>query len=116
MASAAARVETALPEPPARARRTRKRSALTGGVAWIVGIAALLAGVVAVNVSVLSLNVRLNEVERKRAALQAENAELAARVSSAASPTRIERLARKAGLVPFDPAAVVFVRLPRPQR
>jgi cell division protein FtsL len=117
MASVAARVETtAVQEPTARTRPARRRSGLTGGVAWIVVVAVLLAGVVAVNVSVLGLNVELSEVQARRASLQAENAELEARLSSAAAATRIQRSAEAAGLVPTDPAQVVYVRLPRPKR
>jgi hypothetical protein len=116
MASVAARLEPAAEQRPGRERPARRRSPLTGGVAWIVGVAALLAGVVAINVSVLGLNVELSEVERRQAALQAENAELEATLSSAAVATRIQRLARRAGLVKADQADVTFVRLPRPER
>ncbi|MDQ3893587.1 MAG: hypothetical protein M3292_02805, partial [Actinomycetota bacterium] len=73
---------------------------VTGGVAWIAVVAVLLAGVVAINVSVLRLNVRLSEVERQRASLRAENARLAAQLSTAATPWRVEQFARLNGLVP----------------
>jgi hypothetical protein len=115
MASVAARVETTVERRPGRDRRARRRSALTGGVAWIVVVAALLAGVVAINVSVLSLNVELSEVERRQVALQAEKAKLERSLSSAAAATRVQRLARRAGLVKADQADVTFVRLPRPR-
>jgi cell division protein FtsL len=77
-------------------------------------IAVLLAGVVAVNVSVLRLNVQLSDAQRERAELQAENAMLAAQLSSAAAAPRIQRLARSAGLVPASAARTTYVSI-RPQ-
>ncbi len=112
-ASSAARVDVRA--PAARPRRTTRaeRRGLTGGVGWIILVAALLAGVVAVNVSVLRLNVRLSDLERKRATLQAENGWLEAQLSSAATPARIERFARRNGLVRADSDKTVYVSLRR---
>jgi len=116
--AAAARVEAPAPPQPARrrtARSPRGGALVTGGVVWIVVVAVLLAGVVAVNVSVLRLNVRLSDFERQRAELQAENALLASQLSSAASSSRIERLAREAGLAPAGPGRTTFVSV-RPKK
>ncbi len=110
-ASSAARVDVRAPAArPPRTSRTERRG-LTGGVGWIVLVAALLAGVVAVNVSVLRLNVRLSDLDRKRASLQAENARLEGQLSSAATPARIERFARRKGLVRADSDNTVYVSL-----
>ena len=103
----------------ARAGRARTRSRsrprlLGGGVLWIILFAALLAGVVAVNVSVLRLNLQLDQDGRDRSELKADVARLRSELSSAGATARIERLARtELGLVPADPEATVYVRLPR---
>jgi cell division protein FtsL len=68
--------------------------------------------VVAVNVAVLRRHVELDQLNRKRAALRAENAALAARLASAAAAARIERLAEeRLGLVPAHPAQTTYVDL-----
>ena len=107
-------------EAPAAARTARRRAAqprdgalVTSGVAWIVLVGILLAGVVAVNVSVLRLNVRLSDADREREQLQAQIAQLELASSSAASTPRIERAARRSGLVPADAAHTTYVFLAR---
>ena len=117
---------SAIPAQPAERTQPRARPAartaprrhahastrIAAGVVWIVVVAALLFGVVAMNVAVLGLNVELDELARRRAALQAENAALASQLSSAEALTRIERLARrKLGLVPADPERILYIRL-----
>ena len=101
------------PHPRARPRRRpEQRTGITGGVVGIVVAAALLAGVVAMNVAVLRLNVQLSELGRQRVTLQAENAALAAQLSSAAALSRIEdRARRKLGLVPAAPDETLYLRL-----
>jgi cell division protein FtsL len=116
--AAAARVEAPVPAPPARrraARPSRDGALVTSGILWIVVVAFLLAGVVAINVSVLRLNLRLNDFDRQRAELQAENAVLASQLSSAAASSRIERLAREAGLFPAGSGRTTFVSI-RPKQ
>jgi cell division protein FtsL len=94
------------------AKRERARRPVTGGVLWIVVLAALLAGIVAVNVIVLQLNVQLDGLTRQRAELRADNAKLRAQLSSAAANARIARDARDGlGLVAADPATTTYVRL-----
>ena len=94
---AAARAE----ETPARLRsRPRPRVAkrqhrVTGGAFWIGIVATLLAGVVATNVAVLRLNMKLDRLGRERTDLRAQNAQLSAQLSSAASAPRIQNLAAK---------------------
>ncbi len=94
---------------PAALPRTRKRPATRpvvrsrpfGGVLWIVVFGALLAGVVAVNVAVLQLNVRLDDLNRDRFQLRADNAGLSSQISSAGADSRIETQARnRLGLEP----------------
>jgi len=101
-----------------RARRARSgRSAFTGGVLWIVLVAALLAGVVAVNVLVLRLNVQLDDLRHHRAELKAEIASTRAQLSSASANARIESEARtKLGLVRADPELTFHVQLAPPPR
>ena len=96
---------------PAALPRTRKRAAphpvarprTFGGVVWIVLFGALLAGVVAVNVAVLQLNVQLDDLNRERFQLRADNAGLSSQISSAGADARIETQARnRLGLEPAE--------------
>jgi cell division protein FtsB len=98
-----ARVEAAaLPAPrPRRAARPVPRRRVAGGVVWIGLLAVLLVGVVALNVAVLRLNMKLEQLGQARLELEAQNALLSAKVSSAVAPPVIERRARnELGLVP----------------
>ena len=100
-----------IPQPALRRARAG-RSAFTGGVLWIVGVAALLAGVVAINVFVLRLNVELDGLRRTRAEMKAEIATTRAQLSSASANARIEtEAASKLGLVEADPNATTYLRL-----
>lgn len=99
---------------PAFRRARAGRSAFTGGVLWIVLVAALLAGVVATNVLVLRLNVQLDDLRHDRAELKAEIASTRAQLSSASANARIEtEAASKLGLVEADPNATTYLRLQR---
>jgi cell division protein FtsL len=100
-------------QPAVRRRAARaRRGPFTGGVVWIVGVAALLAGIVAINVLVLRLNVELDDLRRTRAELKAEIATTRAQLSSASSNARIENdAATKLGLVKNDPDQTTFLRL-----
>lgn len=118
MAASAARVEAAGSRPAQRARRVtgrpRTQSYTAGGVAWIALVSVLLAGVVAMNVAVLRLNLRFDQLAERRQELRAQNAELAARVASAAAAGRIQALARtELGLVPASPEQITYVELGR---
>jgi cell division protein FtsB len=98
-----ARVEApALPAPrPRRVARAAPRRRLAGGVVWIGLLAVLLVGVVALNVAVLRLNMKLEQLGQARLELEAQNALLSSKVSSAVAPPVIERRARnELGLVP----------------
>jgi cell division protein FtsL len=103
---AAARAEetVAVPRSRPRPRAVKRERRVTGGVFWIGMVATLLAGVVATNVAVLRLNMKLDHLGRERADLRAQNAELSARLSSAASAPRIQKLAaNRLGLVQATP-------------
>ena len=77
---------------------------MVGSVLWITLLATLLAGIVALNVAVLDLNLRLDQLARERTRLQAENAQIAARLSRAGATQRVGALARtRLGLVPAPP-------------
>jgi cell division protein FtsL len=74
----------------------------------------LLAGVVALNVAVLRLNVRLDDVNRERAQLRADNAQLSSDIASRAASGRILTLASgRLGLVPAGPENTTYVDLRR---
>jgi len=100
----AAAQPAALPRRGKRAApRPAARSRPFGGVLWIVVFGALLAGVVAVNVAVLQLNVRLDDLNRERFQLRADNAGLSSQLSSAGADAKIESQARnRLGLEPAE--------------
>ena len=81
---------------------------------WIVLFAVILAGVVAVNVAVLRLNLQLDRSNTERTELKADISRLRSEISSVATTSRIERLARgELGLVAADPDETVYVELDR---
>jgi cell division protein FtsL len=91
------------PKPRAR-RKVEPRRRVAGGVVWIGLVAALLAGVVALNVAVLRLNVRLDETQRERNQLRADNAQLNTEIAAKAASGRIVGLASgRLGLQPATP-------------
>ncbi len=111
MASWAGAARVTAAAEPAALPRTRKRPAprpvarrrTFGGVLWIVVFGALLAGVVAVNVAVLQLNVQLDDLNRERFQLRADNAGLSSQISSAGADAKIEAQARnRLGLEPAE--------------
>ena len=93
------------PRPKPRAKRkVEPRRRVAGGVVWIGIVAALLAGVVALNVAVLRLNVRLDETQRERNQLRADNAQLSTEIAAKAASGRIVGLASgQLGLRPATP-------------
>lgn len=95
----------ARPQPKPRARRkVEPRRRVAGGVVWIGLVAALLAGVVALNVAVLRLNVRLDDTQRERNQLRADNAQLNTELAAKAASGRIVALASgRLGLQPATP-------------
>jgi cell division protein FtsL len=102
-----------IPRPRSRARERPTPRLLSGGVLWIVVLAALLAGVVAVNVAVLRLNLQLDGVTSTDTQLKADIADLRSELSNKAATYQIERRARNdLGLVQADPSQTTFVRLP----
>ena len=112
----AAAPPVAAPAPRTRRARAaaRSRRRARGGILWIAVSAVLLTGVVFVNVAVLRLNLRLDEANRERAKLHAENAALQSQLSSSLASPRIETRARvEAGLVPADAASIGYVDLSR---
>jgi cell division protein FtsL len=109
---AAARAEETTAPLRARPRVAKRQQRVSGGVFWIGLVATLLAGVVATNVAVLRLNMKLDRLGRERADLRAQNAELSARLSSAASAPRIQKLAAKQlGLVQASTDQTTYFKL-----
>jgi cell division protein FtsL len=93
----------ARPKPRAR-RKPQPRRRVASGVVWIGVVALLLAGVVALNVAVLRLNVRLDETQRERNQLRADNAQLNTEIAARAASGRIVGLASgRLGLRPATP-------------
>jgi cell division protein FtsL len=93
----------ARPKPRAK-RKVEPRRRVAGGVVWIGLVAALLAGVVALNVALLRLNVRLDETQRERNQLRADNAQLNTEIAARAASGRIVGLASgRLGLQPATP-------------
>jgi cell division protein FtsL len=91
------------PKPRPR-RKVEPRRRVANGVVWIGLVAALLAGVVALNVAVLRLNVRLDETQRERNQLRADNAQLNTEIAAKAASGRILGLASgRLGLQPANP-------------
>ena len=91
------------PRPRAK-RKIEPRRRVANGVVWIGLVAALLAGVVALNVAVLRLNVRLDETQRERNQLRADNAQLNTEIAAKAASGRILGLASgRLGLQPANP-------------
>jgi len=92
-------------------RRAKAKAGVAGGLAWIIVAGVLLAGIVALNVAVLRLNIRLDHMNNESQQLQAENAALGAKLSSAVSSPRIQALAKARGFVPADPTTIGYVDL-----
>jgi cell division protein FtsL len=107
--AATARALPAPARPRARTKPRAKRKAqprrrVASGVVWIGLVAVLLAGVVALNVAVLRLNVRLDETQRERNQLRADNAQLSTEIAAKAASGRIVGLASgQLGLRPANP-------------
>ncbi|MFL5960078.1 MAG: hypothetical protein ACJ75G_07440 [Gaiellaceae bacterium] len=94
---------------PSRRRLTRRR--VRAHIVWMILFALLLSGVVAVNVAVLRAHVAVTQLDNQRAQLQARNQQLASRLSAASSAPRIEKAARRLGLVQAPAAATSYLDL-----
>ena len=102
--------EKAKPRPRAR-QRQRRTSRRLGAFFWIGVAGALLAGVVALNVAVLRLNMRVDDLDRQRTQLRAENAALQSQLAGAAAAQRIQAEAVRRGLHPALAQDTTFVQL-----
>ena len=101
-APAPRRSESRRQQRPVKAVRSRRRSKqrrVRAPIVWMILFALLLSGVVAVNVAVLRAHVTVSRLDQERAKLQARNAALASELSAASSAPRVERAARRLGLV-----------------
>jgi cell division protein FtsL len=104
VATWAAEAKRPEPRPRPAPRLVKRQRRVTGGVVWIGVVAVLLAGVVALNVAVLRLNVRLDETQRERNQLRADNAQLNTEIAAKAASGRILGLASgRLGLQPANP-------------
>jgi len=87
---------------PARTVRSQRRPAqrrVRAHIVWMILFALLLSGVVAVNVAVLRAHVAVSQLDQQLAKLEARNQALQSELSAASSAPRIERAARRLGLV-----------------
>jgi cell division protein FtsL len=99
---------------PAKAVRSRRRSKqrrVRAPIVWMILFALLLSGIVAVNVAVLRAHVAVSRLDQERAKLQARNAALASELSAASSAPRVERAARRLGLVQASAGDMSYVDL-----
>lgn len=87
------------PAAPVRSRRKVTRRRVRGHIVWMILFAFLLFGVVAINVAVLRAHVAVSQLDQERAQLQAHNQALASRLSADSSAPRVEKWARRNGLV-----------------
>jgi len=123
-----AHAEVAQPAPATRrpARRTAQRQRPAGTVrsqrrpaqrrvrahiVWMILFALLLAGVVAVNVAVLRAHVAVSQLDQQREKLEARNQALQSELSAAGSAPRIERAARRLGLVQASAANTSYLNM-----
>jgi cell division protein FtsL len=104
------------PAPAARSRRKPAQRRVRAHIVWMAVFALLLAGVVAVNVAVLRAHVAVSRLDEKRDQLQARNQALASELSQAGAAPRIERAARKLGLVPASAGNTSYSDLTGPRR
>lgn len=87
------------PARPVRSRRRSTQRRVRGHIVWMILFALLLIGVVALNVAVLQAHVAVSQLDQQRAKLEARNQALESELSAASSAPRIERAARRLGLV-----------------
>jgi cell division protein FtsL len=99
------------PAKPVRSRRRSKQRRVRAPIVWMILFALLLSGVVAVNVAVLRAHVAVSRLDQERAKLQARNSALASELSAASSAPRIERAARRLGLVQASAGDMSYVDL-----
>jgi len=99
------------PKAPVRSRRRAAQRRVRLPIVWMTLFALLLAGVVAVNVAVLRAHVAVSRLDQERAQLEAQNQALASALSAASSAPRVEKAARRLGLVPALAADTTYLDL-----
>jgi cell division protein FtsL len=105
---------TAQRQRPARTVRSQRRPAqrrVRAHIVWMILFALLLAGVVAVNVAVLRAHVAVSQLDQQREKLEARNQALQSELSAAGSAPRIERAARRLGLVQASAANTSYLNM-----
>lgn len=94
-----------------RARTAPGRKLLTGGVLWVLLLAALFGGIVALNVAALQSNLEGNRLVGQAAELRTQNARLEADVAAAGGWGRWATLATRLGMVPAYPSRADYIPL-----
>jgi len=105
---------TAQRQRPAGTVRSQRRPAqrrVRAHIVWMILFALLLAGVVAVNVAVLRAHVAVSQLDQQREKLEARNQALQSELSAAGSAPRIERAARRLGLVQASAANTSYLNM-----
>ncbi|MGZ4431064.1 MAG: hypothetical protein ACXVYV_05390 [Gaiellales bacterium] len=97
-------------------RQARSAPKLTGGMLWVLTLAALFGGIVALNVATLRANLQINHLQDAQQQVQAQNDLLESRVALLSGPARIDVLAARMGMVQATPSAHDFLRLKRLRR
>jgi len=99
------------PAASVRSRRKPTQRRVRAHIVWMILFALLLAGVVAVNVAVLRAHVAVSQLDQQREKLEARNQALQSELSAAGSAPRIERAARRLGLVQASAANTSYLNM-----
>ena len=99
------------PAASVRSRRKPVQRRVRAHIVWMILFALLLAGVVAVNVAVLRAHVAVSQLDQQREKLEARNQALQSELSAAGSAPRIERAARRLGLVQASAANTSYLNM-----
>ena len=98
------RTAAAKAKPAARrASAVRPRRLSAGGLVWLLVLATLLGGLVFLNVAALRASMDVSRLSASAQAVQQSNRGLTAQIATLAAPYRIDRLARRLGMVQQSP-------------
>jgi hypothetical protein len=81
----------------------RPRRLSAGGLVWLLVLATLLGGLVFLNVAALRASMDVSRLSASAQAVQQSNRGLTAQIATLAAPYRIDRLARRLGMVQQSP-------------
>lgn len=87
-----------------RAAVVRPRRLSAGGLVWLLVLATLLGGLVFLNVAALRASMDVSRLSASAQAVQQANRGLSAQIATLAAPYRIDRQARRLGMVQQSPS------------